>query len=122
MFASMGIRHAPLGDSRLNYRDLKLMRRGVDGRAKIAKATVVKFHAVADIGRCLVTGLKYAAARLLRALVPCVLTDRRPRKVLPVDLPARPWPVNIAKLKNRTLRPVVERFIDHLRDSPNPCV
>jgi DNA-binding transcriptional LysR family regulator len=41
-------------------------------------------------------------------------------KVLPVDLPARPWPVNIAKLKNRTLRPVVERFIDHLRDFTKP--
>ena len=41
-------------------------------------------------------------------------------KVLPVDLPARPWPVNIARLKNRTLRPVVERFIDHLRDFTKP--
>lgn len=41
-------------------------------------------------------------------------------KVLPVDLPARPWPVNVAKLKNRTLRPVVERFIDHLRDFTKP--
>jgi DNA-binding transcriptional LysR family regulator len=36
-------------------------------------------------------------------------------RILPVDLPARPWPVKIARLKNRTLRPVVERFIDHLR-------
>jgi DNA-binding transcriptional LysR family regulator len=41
-------------------------------------------------------------------------------KVLPVDLPVRPWPVNIARLKNRTLRPVVERFIDHLRDFTKP--
>jgi DNA-binding transcriptional LysR family regulator len=41
-------------------------------------------------------------------------------KVLPVDLPARPWPVYIAKLKNRTLRPVVERFIDHLQDFTKP--
>src|SRR5262245_12843553 len=41
-------------------------------------------------------------------------------KVLPVDLPARPWPVNIARLKNRTLRPLVERFIDHLRDFTKP--
>jgi len=41
-------------------------------------------------------------------------------KVLPVDLPPRPWPVNVAKLKNRTLRPVVERFIDHLRDFTKP--
>ena len=37
-------------------------------------------------------------------------------KVLPVDLPARPWPVNIVTLKNRTLSPVVERFIEVARD------
>ena len=32
-------------------------------------------------------------------------------KALPVDLPVRPWPVAIVTLKNRTLSPVVERFI-----------
>ena len=32
-------------------------------------------------------------------------------KVLPVDLPKRPWPVNVVTLKNRTLSPVAERFI-----------
>jgi DNA-binding transcriptional LysR family regulator len=32
--------------------------------------------------------------------------------VLPVDLPVRPWPVVIITLKNRTLSPVVERFIE----------
>jgi DNA-binding transcriptional LysR family regulator len=32
-------------------------------------------------------------------------------KVLPVDLPAWPWPISIVTLKNRTLSPVVERFI-----------
>src|SRR5438874_13510908 len=37
-------------------------------------------------------------------------------KVLPVDLPVRPWPVNIVTLKNRTLSPVVERFIECARD------
>jgi DNA-binding transcriptional LysR family regulator len=36
-------------------------------------------------------------------------------KVLPVDLPMRPWPMGIVTLRNRTLSPVVERFIDHLR-------
>jgi DNA-binding transcriptional LysR family regulator len=41
-------------------------------------------------------------------------------KVLPVALPAHPWPVNIARLKNRTLRPIVERFIDHLRNFSKP--
>jgi DNA-binding transcriptional LysR family regulator len=32
-------------------------------------------------------------------------------KVLPVDLPAQPWPVYIATLKNRTLSPAAERLI-----------
>jgi len=41
-------------------------------------------------------------------------------KVLPVDLPTQPWTVNIARLRNRTLRPVVERFIAHLRDFTRP--
>jgi len=36
-------------------------------------------------------------------------------KVLPVDLPARPWPVNVATLRNRTISPMAERFIVHLR-------
>jgi DNA-binding transcriptional LysR family regulator len=32
-------------------------------------------------------------------------------KALPVEMPIRPWPVEIVTLKNRTLSPVVERFI-----------
>jgi DNA-binding transcriptional LysR family regulator len=42
--------------------------------------------------------------------------NRRSIKVLPVALPDRPWPVVIVTLKNRTLNPVVERFIAHIRD------
>jgi len=41
-------------------------------------------------------------------------------KILPVDLPARPWPVNIVTLKNRTLSPVAERFIACARDFTRP--
>jgi DNA-binding transcriptional LysR family regulator len=37
-------------------------------------------------------------------------------KVLPISLPQRPWPVLIMTLKNRTLSPVVERFIDCVRE------
>src|SRR5262249_39855588 len=37
-------------------------------------------------------------------------------KQLPVNLPDRPWPVVIMTLKNRTLSPVVERFIECVRD------
>jgi len=46
--------------------------------------------------------------------------DRFSLKVLPVDLPARPWPVAIVTLKNRTLSPGVERFIAHVRDFTRP--
>jgi len=38
-------------------------------------------------------------------------------KVLPVELPAEPWPVAITTLKNRTLSPVVERFIACAREA-----
>ena len=37
--------------------------------------------------------------------------DRFALKPLAVDLPDRAWPIKIATLKNRTLSPVVERFI-----------
>jgi DNA-binding transcriptional LysR family regulator len=37
-------------------------------------------------------------------------------KVLPIDLPIRPWSVVILTLKNRTLSPVVERFIECARE------
>jgi DNA-binding transcriptional LysR family regulator len=36
-------------------------------------------------------------------------------KALPVNLPARPWPVAVVTLKNRTPSPVVELFIEQLR-------
>jgi DNA-binding transcriptional LysR family regulator len=36
-------------------------------------------------------------------------------KVLPVNFPARPWPVAVVTLKGRTPNPVVELFIEHLR-------
>jgi len=45
--------------------------------------------------------------------------DRFSLKVLPVDLPVRPWPVEIITLKNRVLNPVVRRFIDNLRAFAN---
>ena len=41
-------------------------------------------------------------------------------KVLPVDRPAQPWPVYIATLKNRTLSPAAERFIECARDFTRP--
>jgi DNA-binding transcriptional LysR family regulator len=37
-------------------------------------------------------------------------------KALPLDMAATPWPVAVVTLKNRTLSPVVQLFIDHLRE------
>jgi DNA-binding transcriptional LysR family regulator len=37
-------------------------------------------------------------------------------KILPVELPLKPWPVAIVTLKNRTVSPVVGRFIECVRD------
>src|ERR1700726_3240898 len=42
--------------------------------------------------------------------------DRFSLKALPLDLPARPWPVRLLTLKDRTLSPLVERFIECSRD------
>jgi len=41
--------------------------------------------------------------------------DRLSLKQLPLALPTRPWPVAVVTLKGRTLSPVVELFIDHIR-------
>jgi DNA-binding transcriptional LysR family regulator len=40
---------------------------------------------------------------------------RFPLKLLLVDLPVRPWLIALVTLKNRTVSPVVERFIDSTR-------
>jgi DNA-binding transcriptional LysR family regulator len=42
--------------------------------------------------------------------------DRYALVALPVDLPVQPWPVAIVSLKNRTLSPIVERFMGCARD------
>ena len=42
--------------------------------------------------------------------------ERFALKALPIALPIWPWPVVILTLKNRTLSPVVQSFLDHLRN------
>lgn len=42
-------------------------------------------------------------------------SDRFALKILPVALPREPWPVAILTLKGRTISPVANLFIDHLR-------
>jgi DNA-binding transcriptional LysR family regulator len=45
-----------------------------------------------------------------------VLSERMKFKVLPVALPFAPVPVTIVTLKNRTLSPAVQLFIEAARD------
>jgi DNA-binding transcriptional LysR family regulator len=49
-----------------------------------------------------------------------VYGERFAIKALPVNFPAQSWPAVIVTLKNRTLSPVVERFIQHVRDFTRP--
>jgi DNA-binding transcriptional LysR family regulator len=46
--------------------------------------------------------------------------NRESLKVLPVELPLRPWPVAIVTLKNRTLSPMAERLIECARKVTKP--
>ena len=47
-------------------------------------------------------------------------TNLPPLKILPVELPIPPWPVGLMTLKNRTLSPVVQLFIDRAREVVKP--
>jgi DNA-binding transcriptional LysR family regulator len=40
--------------------------------------------------------------------------------LLPVDLPIRSWPVAVVTLKDRTINPVVQTFVDCVRDVSKP--
>jgi len=48
--------------------------------------------------------------------MPRSLASQSPAKILPVELPVRPWPFSIFTRKDRTLNPAVDRFIAHLRN------
>jgi DNA-binding transcriptional LysR family regulator len=41
-------------------------------------------------------------------------------KILPVDLPFKPWPIGIVTLKNRTLSPAAQLFIEYARKVAKP--
>ena len=56
-----------------------------------------------------------AGGRFITA-IPKSIANRYGLKVLPVDLADRPWPVVMVTLKNRTLSPVVERFLECARE------
>jgi DNA-binding transcriptional LysR family regulator len=60
-----------------------------------------------------------ATGRFITAFPRSVLhlnADRFSLKALPLELPVRPWPVSILTLKDRTLSPIVERFVECSRD------
>ncbi len=71
-------------------------------------------------------GLKMPTANLVTLSAPlrghslanaqCVTVDRYELKVLPVDLLDRSYPIVIVRLRNRTLSPVAERFIECARE------
>jgi DNA-binding transcriptional LysR family regulator len=60
----------------------------------------------------------YIASIALAALR--LYTERYPIKVLPVDLPDQTTPIGLVTLKNRTMSPVVERFIERVRNFTRP--
>jgi DNA-binding transcriptional LysR family regulator len=82
--------------------------RGLD----IPKASLVSVS-VGLRTRLLANGLFIAA---LPNLVVQLNRDHYALKTLAVDLPKRPWPVVIVTLKNRTLSPIVQRFIECARE------
>jgi DNA-binding transcriptional LysR family regulator len=64
-----------------------------------------------------------ATDRFVSAEIGSVLrynADRFPLKILPVNLVVRSWPVWIVTLKNRTVSPVVQTFLDCVRDVTKP--
>src|SRR5262249_9150316 len=64
-----------------------------------------------------------ATDRFVSAEVGSVLrynADRFPIKTLPVNLIVRAWPVWIVTLKNRTVSPVVQTFLNCVREVAKP--
>jgi DNA-binding transcriptional LysR family regulator len=53
---------------------------------------------------------------VLPGTVPALHAGSELLKVLPVELPACSWPVEIVTLKNRTLSPVADRFVECARE------
>ena len=66
-------------------------------------------HSVSLRAHFLLTG------RFIGAM-PKSVASQSPVKILPVELPVRPWPFAIFTLKDRTLSPTADRFIAHLRN------
>jgi DNA-binding transcriptional LysR family regulator len=74
---------------------------------KLPKASLVTFSI--DLRARLCAGGRYVT------VVPSSMLrhgdEGYPLKVLPIQLPSRPWPITVVTLKNRALSPVAEHFI-----------
>jgi DNA-binding transcriptional LysR family regulator len=79
------------------------------GRGLAMPKIALETHSVPLRAHFLLTG------RFIGAM-PKSIASRSPVKILPVQLPARPWPFAIFTLKDRTLSPAADRFIAHLRN------
>jgi len=78
----------------------------VPNAALVTQSVALRLHLVANG--------PYLTAFARSTLTPHA--ERYGLKELPLDLPHRPWPVVLATLKNRTLSPLVERFIACARE------
>lgn len=45
-----------------------------------------------------------------------------PPKILPVELPIPPWPLGVPTLKNWTISPVVQAFVDYAHEVVKPSL
>ena len=63
-------------------------------------------HGIANVGQLHQCDIEFAFA---------IQRDRRALKIVPVDIGVK-YPVGILTLKNRTLSPVVERFVECARE------
>jgi DNA-binding transcriptional LysR family regulator len=62
--------------------------------------------------KLLATG-RYVAAFARSVIQP---DAERSLRILPIELPLRPWPIVLITPKHRALNPIAQRFIEHLRD------
>src|SRR5215470_5529975 len=76
-------------------------------KTKVASYSSPLLHALLPTGKYI-----YVTGGFLLRLV----GNQLGTKALPIDLPVWPWPVAIVTVKNRTVSPVVERFIEHVRE------
>jgi molybdate transport repressor ModE-like protein len=81
-------------------------------RAGLAPPKVFLFTYSVELRTKLVATGRYVAAFARSVIQP---ETERSLKMLPIAFPPRPWPIVLVTLKRRTLNPVAQRFIEHLR-------